>query len=673
MKTGLKRWFLNLSLARKLTVLATATAAVSVLILCLLLGWSDTNRLRSHLVTDNEIFVDMFGASSTGALAFGDSTAAAETLRGVSVNRNITAAAILTREGKVLARYDRDGVIGPTPALLADPVAIREHRRWHAFIGARLVVSRPIVLNEEVIGTAYVELDLSELNDRLLTLWRSLALALVGTVVLAGAIGWRLQRVVSAPLLHLTGITRAVSRDRTYSIRAEKLSHDEVGELAEGFNEMLDNIQQRDVSLESHRRELEQTVNARTAELKANVERYRLLVESTHAVPWEIDGWTGTFSYISPQAMKLFGYENLALVGRLSMADLVHPDDRERVSEQLKALPRSSSAGLDLDYRVVTAYNRVIDVRSAVSSHIYRDGRIVLCGITLDVTRQKKLELELRQAQKLESVGRLAAGVAHEINTPVQFVSDSVHFVRDAMGDLAGLIQTYQQLQEAVAAGQATAAQAEQMRRAADTADLDYLLDNVPKALDRSLDGLNRVATIVRSMKEFAHPDQKEMAAINLNQAIQSTLTIARNEYKYVAEVETDLGEIPLVTCHGGDVNQVILNIIVNAAHAIEGVVKDSGAMGRIAIQTRLLDDAVVIRVSDTGAGIPEEIRDRIFDPFFTTKQVGKGTGQGLAICRSVILEKHGGDLTFESEVGKGTTFVIRLPIDGHRRTGAAA
>jgi signal transduction histidine kinase len=280
-----------------------------------------------------------------------------------------------------------------------------------------------------------------------------------------------------------------------------------------------------------------------------------------------------------------------------------------------------------------------------------------------DLRERKKLELELRQAQKLESVGRLAAGVAHEINTPIQFVGDSIQFVRDATGDLITLIERLRVVRDAVLSVAPTDAAAVGAAATEAEIDLPYLMEQLPKAIERSLDGLHRVSTIVRSMKEFAHPDQKEMANVDLNQAIQSTLVIARNEYKYVAEVETDFGVLPPVTCHAGEVNQVVLNIIVNAAHAIGDVVGKSNAKGRITIRTCQQDDSVRISISDTGAGIPEAIRHRIFDPFFTTKEVGRGTGQGLAIARAVVVDKHHGELTFESEVGKGTTFFIRLPI----------
>jgi predicted ATPase/signal transduction histidine kinase len=285
---------------------------------------------------------------------------------------------------------------------------------------------------------------------------------------------------------------------------------------------------------------------------------------------------------------------------------------------------------------------------------------------------RENMEFELRQAQKLEAVGRLASGIAHEINTPIQFVNDSVQFVRDSMTDLMPLIERYRAVTRAVLAGEGSSDLAEQVVAAEEQADLSYVLENVPLALTRSLEGIDRVATIVRSMKEFAHPDQKDKTTIDLNQAIASTLTIARNEYKYVADVETDFGELLPVTCHVGEVNQAVLNLIVNAAHAIGEVVKRTERKGLIHVSTRMDKGWVVIAIKDTGGGIPDQVRDRIFDPFFTTKAVGKGTGQGLFIARSVIAEKHGGTLTFTTQVGQGTTFFVRLPAEGAVSSDAA-
>ena len=242
-----------------------------------------------------------------------------------------------------------------------------------------------------------------------------------------------------------------------------------------------------------------------------------------------------------------------------------------------------------------------------------------------DITEQVKLDHDIAQSQKLESIGQLAAGIAHEINTPTQI---------------------------------------EACEAAIREADLNYLLSEIPQAIFQSLEGISRVGTIVQAMKEFAHPGTHEKIAVNLNNAIRSTVTVASNEWKYVADMRTNLDEsLPPVPCLVGQFNQVVLNIIVNAAHAIADIVKGTGTKGTITVSTRREGDSAEIRIADTGGGIPEAIRSKIFDPFFTTKEVGKGTGQGLAIARSVVVDKHGGTITAESELGQGTTFVIRLPL----------
>jgi signal transduction histidine kinase len=201
--------------------------------------------------------------------------------------------------------------------------------------------------------------------------------------------------------------------------------------------------------------------------------------------------------------------------------------------------------------------------------------------------------------------------------------------------------------------------------------DIAYLMEEVPKALTQSIEGIERISRIVRAMKEFAHPDAGEKVAVDLHKAIESTVTVSRNEWKYVADLTTDFDPaLPLVPCRPGEINQVILKLIINAAHAVGDAVRGRGAKGTITVRTRLAGEWAEIWIADTGVGIPEDIQDKIFDPFFTTKEVGKGTGQGLAIARSVIVERHGGTLTFDTDVGKGTTFIIRLPLS--LSTGAA-
>jgi predicted ATPase/signal transduction histidine kinase len=276
---------------------------------------------------------------------------------------------------------------------------------------------------------------------------------------------------------------------------------------------------------------------------------------------------------------------------------------------------------------------------------------------------RERMENELRLAQKLQSVGQLAAGVAHEINTPIQFIGNSIEFVSDAFESLFGLVEAYR-----------SGADADAIAAAEEEADVDYLKGSAPQACARALDGVQRVIKIVRAMKAFSHPDSQGQAPTNLNIALENTLAVAVNEYRYVADIDLDLGaDIPDVVCHPGELNQVFLNLIVNAAHAIGDVVQGTEQRGTIRIATRTESDStVLISISDTGGGIPDAIRDRVFDPFFTTKEVGKGTGQGLALARVAIVDRHGGSLGFESRKGGGTTFLVRIPIHGKPEAQAA-
>jgi PAS domain S-box-containing protein len=283
-----------------------------------------------------------------------------------------------------------------------------------------------------------------------------------------------------------------------------------------------------------------------------------------------------------------------------------------------------------------------------------------------DVTERKILESQLVQAQKLESIGQLAAGIAHEINTPARYVGDNARFLQDACGDLERINELYDRLAREVGAGGQVEDLAHQIETTAEEIDLGFLREEIPKAIRQSLEGIGRISNIVRAMKEFSHPGTDVKKKIDLNRAIESTVTVARNEWKYVAEVTMELDPaLPPVPCLPGELNQVILNVIINASHAVADAIKQNGSeeKGTITIRTLAREDYAEIRIGDTGTGIPENIRSKIFDPFFTTKEVGRGTGQGLAISHSVIVDKHGGSISFETEEGRGTTFIIRLPL----------
>jgi two-component system NtrC family sensor kinase len=324
-----------------------------------------------------------------------------------------------------------------------------------------------------------------------------------------------------------------------------------------------------------------------------------------------------------------------------------------------QALIKSGTAILELEEPGLDKLTG--EVRTVVTSKVpLRDenGDVIgIIGLGFDITERKRAEQRLADGERLESMGRLAAGVAHEINTPIQYLNDSVYFIREAMQDL---MVHNQKLQNALPV------------QPEPDEDIEDLKQELPPALDRVVDGLGRIAEIVRSMKEFSHVDQREMSQVDINRAVNSTLVIARSEYKYVADLKTEFGELPLITCHGGQINQVILNLVVNASHAIGDSVKGTNNKGTITVRTYMDDTHAVISVADTGGGIPEAIQKRIFEPFFTTKEVGRGTGQGLSIARNAI-KAHEGTLHFETVMGKGTTFYIRLPLVVKESETAAA
>lgn len=269
---------------------------------------------------------------------------------------------------------------------------------------------------------------------------------------------------------------------------------------------------------------------------------------------------------------------------------------------------------------------------------------------------------QLLQAQKLEAIGSLAAGIAHEINTPIQYVADNTKFLMEAAGAIgrvhASLDALVTALQQGDDPGPALAALIETQ----DESDFAFLMEEVPSALEQTLEGVQRVAEIVRAMKDFAHPGLEGKNAVDLNRALETTGAVSRNEWKYIADLEFELDEsLPMVPALSGPLNQAFLILIVNAAQAI-GDAQSEGERGTIRVSTSHSDEWAEVRVSDSGPGVPDHIIDRIFDPFFTTKEVGKGSGQGLSIARSVVTEQHGGSLEYDPS-GPGATFVIRLPL----------
>jgi PAS domain S-box-containing protein len=412
----------------------------------------------------------------------------------------------------------------------------------------------------------------------------------------------------------------------------------------------------RDVTEE---RELE--VRARWAD-----ERLRLSIDGmvdgltlwdVHTAP---DGSIQEFvcSEANPAALMMLGKERQDAIGCSVRELLKGAEDSDPHKLFLRVHERGQSLTLDHLHFLKD------DRRLILTIHVWPIGTGVACHLR-DVTQQLELEAQLRQAQKLEAVGSLAAGIAHEINTPIQFVGDNIRFLADSFSGLMNVLEHHRECREKMAPMLGEREELQQLRDLDKQVDVDYLKTEIPLAVEQSLEGVSRVSSIVRAMKDFSHIDEREMVLADINQMLDTTLTVARNELKYVADVAKDFAsDLPTVECFRNDLNQVFLNLFINAAHAIGDVVSAEGqGRGTITVATRRDGDEVVISISDTGGGIPEGIRDRIFDHFFTTKEVGKGTGQGLSIARSIVVEKHKGMITFDSEIGKGTTFYIRLPI----------
>jgi signal transduction histidine kinase/HAMP domain-containing protein len=481
-------------------------------------------------------------------------------------------------------------------------------------------------------------------------------LALVLAIAASRGIVRRLELIASAANLVALG-------ERSHPPLDDR-ARDEIGGLAHAFNVMvfeLNRLSTEHARLVSTERErLESQVAERTQDLEQSREMFRLIAESTQAVPFSLDLVSGCFPYVGSLDVVRSGVPQRLWKERGSV-DLIFP--REHNRDLRVRFDQCMTGAFEFESTVLRGDGARSELRWTGTCSMSTDTK-VLRGLMQDVTELRRLERELTAAQKLESVGRLAAGVAHEINTPVQFVSDNVQFLREAMSDIATMVAACRATQDAALTGGDVLGAARHAAKIDAGVDWDFLMKDIPRALEGTAEGLRRIATIVRSMKEFAHPDQADKMPVDLNQAIQSTLVIALNEYKYIAEIDTQFGELPLVVCYLGEINQVILNLVINAAHAIADVVKGTSDKGKLTIRTRLEGETVEIAVSDTGTGIPVAARDKIFDPFFTTKEVGRGTGQGLAIARSVIVNKHGGTLRFETECGGGTTFFIRLPIN---------
>jgi two-component system, NtrC family, sensor kinase len=396
--------------------------------------------------------------------------------------------------------------------------------------------------------------------------------------------------------------------------------------------------------------------------------RLSLQIESSHDAIFTCSE-QGSIHALNQAAEGMFGIARDRAIGSPIVNHISHPD-----------IP-----GDELLFRVVgeSILHRDLEVTATredgsefpagvTAGYTMEDGEPLFSVYIRDLTRRNQaeeerhvLERQLNESNKMEAIGRLAGGIAHEINTPMQYISDNLRFIEESYKDFDQAMQLYNSLAEQVSQDDLDHPTlldlADQVEKQVENIDLDFIREEIPTAIRQSLDGADLIVKLVLSMKQFAHPGSDGFEPTNLNEAISSTLTVCRNEWKYHADVSMELDAfLPLVPCLASPLRQVMLNLIVNAAHAIEE--KGEEAKGKIVVSTAIVGEMAEIRVTDSGKGIPEEVRDRIFDPFFTTKQVGKGSGQGLAIVYDIIVRKHAGKLFFKTEIDEGTTFILQIP-----------
>jgi len=630
----------QLSLARKLTLTMMATSSAALLVACIFFLSYDVITLRHNIVDHLHSLAGITGANVAAALTYNDPKSAAIVLQALQAEPHIVAARIYDGHGRAFASYRR------VPSATRAQLPLLSPTTSSRFEPDQVTECDAILFDGESIGYVYLVSDLQEIQSRMRHFVVFGLILMAASSAAAFLVALLLKRFISKPILDLVETTRTISREKNFGVRAPKYAEDEVGLLVDGFNEMLGEIEFAEAALRAAHTESELFINSVPS----------ILIGTDNA---------GTVTRWNLAAATVFGLSADAVLGQPLRHCGIHWQHAQ-IDEEIDSWFRVQSSEKRENVMFELDGQRRFLGLTIINVDLIPGGEGTGFLITgADITEQKILEAQLRQAQKLEAIGQLAAGIAHEINTPAQYVGDNTNFLQETWPIVNQILSLCLRLREQSLAGGVAPGLIAELAQCTEEADLTYLLGEVPQAIAQALEGVGRISKIVKAMKEFSHPGSEGKCAIDLNHAIETTIAVARNEWKYVADVQTCFApDLPPVPCLAGEFNQVILNLLMNAAQTIGDVVKKGSATkGTITITTKCEEDWVEVQIQDTGAGIPEDVRARIFEPFFTTKEVGKGTGQGLALAHAVIVKKHDGKIWFESEVGKGTTFFLRLPL----------
>lgn len=662
----------DFSIKKKLIAIQLITALIVLLFYGIFLVINDYLIFRKSAISELTSMAQLIGANSISALNFLDNDAAEEILASLAAEENIVNAWIYDADGNLFAKHSKIGY--------ADFIFPRIDNELYEFSGDFVTLSKSIIQNGNLIGMVSLRLNMNRFRQIVKQNILITFFALVLGMVLALLFSNLTQRTISNPILKLVETTKGVSETGNYSIRAEKEGNDEIGILCETFNGMMAQIQKRELerdtaekTLKKSNKQLQQVIKERKY-AEDELDRFFTLALDMFCIA----GTDGYFRRINPAFERTLGYKTKELLAE-PFVNFVHPDDIEATLVEVQKLSAGKNTiafenryrckdgsykwlmwnsttfpSLELIYAAAHDITERKQAELELAKHkehleeLVESRTIELTNankqLQQEIAERKQAEEELKdtqtqlvQSEKMASLGMLVAGVAHEINTPVGAIR--------SMYDT--LIRTVEKLK--------TTLNTMYVRKSDEHQKVNTLFKIIEDATWVIASGTERVTNIVRRLKSFARLDEAEFEKVDIHEGLEDTLIIVQHELKHKAVVERNFGDVPPISCNPSQLNQVYLNLLINAVQAI----KDKGT---ITITTLQKNDNVHIQIKDTGLGIPKEALNRIFDPGYTTKGVGVGTGLGLSICYRIVKDHHG-EIIVESEIDKGTTVTVILPI----------